>query len=186
MHERVEEAHVRRVVADNLGVDVDDLTTDVSLTDDLAVDSLDLLEVALALEGEFGISLPERLLERVRTYGDLVQATLGLARARRVSESRTQEPPLFYRARITSADGTEGRALERAGWLTPYTLQELADDALSAGRGGRLEVAVSASTDEVLGRLRSRFARLGDRGIMVDVRRDARPVPGDEAGERAA
>jgi acyl carrier protein len=186
MHERVAEAHVRRVVADNLGVDVDDLTSDVSLTDDLAVDSLDLLEVALALEGEFGISLPERLLERVRTCGDLVQATLVLARARRVGESRAQEPPPFYRARITSADGSEGRAFDRTGWLTPYAVQELADDALSAGRGARLELAVSAGTDEALGWLRSRFARLGNRGIVVDVRRDARPVPGDEAGERAA
>ena len=187
MHERVVETRVRRVVADNLGVDIDDLTPDVSLTDDLAADSLDLLEVALALEGELGISLPERLLERVRTYGDLVQVTVVLARARRVSESRAQEPPPFYRARITSAANSESAALQRTGWLTPYTVQELADDALSAGRGARLELAVSAGTDDAaLAGLRSRFARLGNRGIVVDVRRDARGIAGDEAGDRAA
>jgi len=186
MHERVVETRVRRVVADNLGVDVDDLTPDVSLTDDLAADSLDLLEVALALEGELGISLPERLLERVRTYGDLVQATLALARACRTSESRAPEPPAFYRARITSAESSERRGLERTGWLTPYTVQELADDALSAGRGARLEVAVSVATDEALGPLRARLARLENRGVVVDVRRDARGVPGVEAGDRAA
>src|SRR2546425_12770986 len=125
MHERVVETRVRRVVADNLGVDVDDRAPDVSLTDDLAADSLDLLELALALERELAISLPERLLERVRTYGDLVQATLVLARARRVSESRAQEPLPFFRARITSTECPDSVALERTGWLTPYTVQEL-------------------------------------------------------------
>src|SRR2546428_6284681 len=127
MHERVVETRVRRVGADNLGVDIDDLTPDVSLTDDLAADSLDLLEVALALERELGISLPERLLERVRTYGDLVQATLVLARARRVSESRAQEPPPFFRARITSTERPDSAAPQRTGWLTPHTAPVLAD-----------------------------------------------------------
>src|SRR5947207_4234426 len=66
------EPRLRRVVADNLGVALEDLTPEVSLTDDLAADSLDLLELALALEEELGFTVPERVLSDVRTYGDLV------------------------------------------------------------------------------------------------------------------
>ena len=65
------EPRVRRVVAEQLGVNVEELTPEVSLTDDLAADSLDLLELTLALEAEFGIVVSESALERVRTYGDL-------------------------------------------------------------------------------------------------------------------
>jgi acyl carrier protein len=66
------EAHVRLVVADCLGVTVDDLGPTVSLADDLAVDSLDLLEVVFALEAELGMPLPNDALDGIRTYGDLL------------------------------------------------------------------------------------------------------------------
>src|SRR5207237_10150885 len=54
------EPRIRRLVADYLGVSADDLTPEVSLTDDLAADSLDLMELALVLEGELGLELPGR------------------------------------------------------------------------------------------------------------------------------
>ncbi len=56
---------------------LEDLVSDVSLRDDLAADSLDLIELTQALEGAFAIVVPERILDGVRTYGDLVQ-TIGL------------------------------------------------------------------------------------------------------------
>ena len=56
------EPRVRRLVADHLGVGTEELTRDVSLADELAVDSLDLVELALALETEFGISMSEATL----------------------------------------------------------------------------------------------------------------------------
>src|SRR5204863_8944159 len=65
------EPRVRRLVADHLGVGTEELTRDVSLADELAVDSLDLVELALALEAEFGISMSEATLDEVRTYGEL-------------------------------------------------------------------------------------------------------------------
>jgi len=74
------ESRVRRLVAENLGVSVDDLTPDVSLTDDLAADSLDLAELALAFEEEFGLTVLERTIAEVRTYGELVAATVQAAR----------------------------------------------------------------------------------------------------------
>src|SRR5437867_11421569 len=80
------EPRLRRLVAENLGVSLDDLTSDVSLTDDLATDSLDLVELALALEDEFGLTIPELTIAEVRTYGDLVAAIVPLART--VAEER--------------------------------------------------------------------------------------------------
>src|SRR5215467_555625 len=123
MHQFVE-PRIRRLVADHLGVGDDELTRDVSLTDDLAADSLDLVEVALALESEFDIAVPETLLDEVRTYGDLVDATVQLAMERRRHDARRAEPPVV-RARVVSA--THGAStLERAVPLTPYEAEEIA------------------------------------------------------------
>lgn len=91
------EPSVRRVVADRLGVGVEVLVRDISLRDDLAADSLDLVELAMALETEFAIVVPERIVDRVRTYGDLVEA-IGLL--------------------VPQGDSDGG--LERTGRLTPY------------------------------------------------------------------
>lgn len=66
---------MRRLVSRHLGVGLEELVSDVSLRDDLAADSLDLVELALALEATFAIALPDHTLDRVRTYRDLVEAT---------------------------------------------------------------------------------------------------------------
>src|SRR5213594_4379101 len=134
------EPSVRALIADHLGVGVEELVPGVSLRDDLAADSLDLVELAMALEAEFGIVVPERILDRVRTYGDLVQATGLLIHARREAEVRAAEPPLRMWARVLPPAGESGRRLERSGWLTPYTAEAIAEDAVRAGHGARLEV----------------------------------------------
>src|SRR5689334_21489010 len=94
------EPHVRRLVAERLGVGVEELLSEVSLRDDLAADSLDLVELALALDGEFAIAVPERILDEVRTFGDLVCATGLLIRARREEEARGAEAAPRVSARI--------------------------------------------------------------------------------------
>jgi acyl carrier protein len=71
-------AKVRHLVADRLGVDVQTLQADVELGADLAVDSLDLADLALALEEELSIVISDDALATVRTFGDLV----GVARPR--------------------------------------------------------------------------------------------------------
>src|SRR5215470_17241818 len=63
---------LRTLVADRLGVEEAELAPHVSLRDDLAVDSLDLAELAAALESEIGIGIPLSLLERIATYGELL------------------------------------------------------------------------------------------------------------------
>jgi len=168
------EPSVRALIADHLGVGVEELVPGVSLRDDLAADSLDLVELAMALEAEFGIMVPERILDRVRTYGDLVQATgllIRARRARRAAEVRAAELPLRMWARVLPPAGESGGSLERAGWLTPYAVETIAKDALRAGQGARLELTVAASTDDVgLAGVQRQFAWVGERD-------DRRPSP---------
>ncbi len=173
MYEFVE-PHVRRLVVEHLGVGVEELVADVSLRDDLAADSLDLVELSMALEGEFAIVVPERILDEVRTYGDLIAATSLLIRARCEAEAGRAEGPARFWMRIVPAAGESSGTLERTGWLTPYTAETIAEDAVRAGRGARLEVTVGASTTEGIARVQRQFARLGKRGVQVIVRRDDR------------
>jgi acyl carrier protein len=168
------EPRVRRLVADHLGVDAEELTHDVSLTDDLAADSLDLLDLALVLEKEFNIGLPESALECVRTYGDLLHTVQLLSARRRESElvADGELVPALVWARV-SRPSDRGVELQRAGWLTPYTAEEITEDALRVGRGAILDVTVSSSvTDTGLARLQHEFSWLGERGVQVTVRRD--------------
>jgi acyl carrier protein len=171
MYELVE-PRVRRIVADQLGVGVEELAPEVSLTDDLAADSLDLVEVALALESEFDVAVPEQILDEVRTYADLVGATLMLTRQHRRLDARRAEVPAVVRARIVSP-GTDGSTFERTAALTPYEAEEITEDALRAGRGARLELTVPLGmSDAGLVDVQEQFARLGPRGIHVSVRRE--------------
>jgi hypothetical protein len=65
--------------------------------------------------------------------------------------------------------------LQRTGWLTPYTAQTIAEDAITAGPGTRLELTVPAKlSDLVVTRLEQQFAWLGDRGVAVLVQREGR------------
>lgn len=69
---------VRQVIADNLFLDGDDRDSEIvetaSLIDDLGCDSLDRVEITMALEEEFGIQLDDEAVERFRTVGDIVRA----------------------------------------------------------------------------------------------------------------
>jgi acyl carrier protein len=76
------ERAVRRLVIELLGVRSEDLVAEVSLRDELALDSLDLVDLAIALEEAFAIVVAPHLLDRVRTYGDLVLTTGLLLRGR--------------------------------------------------------------------------------------------------------
>jgi len=168
------EPSCRRLVADHLGVGVEQLVAGVSLREDLAADSLDLVELAMALEAEFAIVVPDSVLDRVRTYGDLVQTTGHLLRSRCKAEADGAAPPLRISARITPPAGGSAGTLERTGWLSPYFAETVGDDAMRAGNGARLDVTLSVSSTADLARTRRQFAGLGKRGVHVAVRRDDR------------
>ena len=76
------EPRVRRVVAEHLGIGWEDLRPYVSLTDDLAADSLDLAELVVGLEDEFDLVIPDSMLGEVRTYAELVACVEVLHRRR--------------------------------------------------------------------------------------------------------
>ena len=169
------EACIRGLLADHLGVDTEQITPEVSLVDDLAADSLDLVEIALAIEGNLGLTLPHQFLDRVRTYGDLVQTTGHLLRTRCEAEADGAAAPLRISARITPPAGGSAGTLERTGWLSPYFAETVGDDAMRAGNGARLDVTLSVSSTADLARARRQFAGLGKRGVHVAVRRNDPP-----------
>jgi len=161
------ESRVRRIVADRLGISPAELLPATSLADDLAVDSLDLIEIAIAVETEVGVSIAERWLERVRTYGDLAALVTMLAAE---SRSPSAGPAPAVVTRVVVADRA---TVERSAFLTPYAVETIADDAIAAGPGARLEVELRGRAGAgTLERVRVLFARLGSRGIRVQVTPD--------------
>ncbi len=67
------EARVAAIVKDHLGVEPAKLTRESSLSHDLGADSLDVLELIMALEEEFGLKVPDCDVENIRSFGDVVQ-----------------------------------------------------------------------------------------------------------------
>ncbi|MCU0844026.1 MAG: acyl carrier protein [Spirochaetes bacterium] len=64
---------VRKIIVDQLGVDESEVTDDASFVDDLGADSLDTVELVMALEEEFGIEIPDEDAEKIITVGDAVK-----------------------------------------------------------------------------------------------------------------
>lgn len=63
---------VKKVVVDQLGVSADEVTKEASFIDDLGADSLDTVELVMALEEEFGVEIPDEDAEKIITIGDAV------------------------------------------------------------------------------------------------------------------
>ena len=61
---------IKKMVADNLGVEESKITENASFKDDLGADSLDLFELTMALEDEYGIETPSEDLEKITTIKD--------------------------------------------------------------------------------------------------------------------
>ena len=63
---------VRDIVVDQLGVEADEVNIDSTFIDDLGADSLDLVELIMAFEEEFGIEIPDEAAEKIKTVQDVV------------------------------------------------------------------------------------------------------------------
>ncbi len=61
------------LIADHLGVDESEITPETSLADDLGADSLDVAEIAIAVEDRLGVTVDDAELDRVRTVGEAAQ-----------------------------------------------------------------------------------------------------------------
>ncbi len=62
----------KEVIVDQLNVDEADVNEDAAFIDDLGADSLDLVELVMALEQEFGVTIPDEEVEAIKTVGDAV------------------------------------------------------------------------------------------------------------------
>lgn len=64
---------VKEVIAEQLGIeDVDTITMETTFIDDLGADSLDIVELIMALEEEFDMEIPEAEAEKITSVGDVV------------------------------------------------------------------------------------------------------------------
>ncbi len=64
---------VRSIIAEQLGVKPEQVTPQASFIDDLGADSLDTVELVMALEEEFGIEIPDEDAEKMVTVGDAIK-----------------------------------------------------------------------------------------------------------------
>lgn len=64
---------IKAIIADKLSVNADDVTNDASFIDDLGADSLDIVELIMALEDELEMEIPDEEAEKFVTVGDVVE-----------------------------------------------------------------------------------------------------------------
>ena len=67
------EEKVKKIIIDQLGVDAAEITPDASFIEDLGADSLDTVELVMALEEEFGIEIPDEEAEKIATVKDAIE-----------------------------------------------------------------------------------------------------------------
>lgn len=66
------ETKVKEIIAEQLGINEDDIVSESSFVDDLGADSLDIVELVMALEEEFELEIPDDEAEKLETVSELV------------------------------------------------------------------------------------------------------------------
>ncbi|NPV73276.1 MAG: acyl carrier protein [Pelotomaculum sp.] len=64
---------VKSIIVEQLGVEEDEVKMESSFVDDLGADSLDIVELVMALEEEFDLEIPDEDAEKIRTVGEAVK-----------------------------------------------------------------------------------------------------------------
>ena len=67
------EQRVRKIIVDQLGVKEDQVTPEAKFIEDLGADSLDTVELVMALEEEFGQEIPDEEAEKLQSVGDVIK-----------------------------------------------------------------------------------------------------------------
>ena len=71
------EGKVKEIIVENLGVDAATVTPQASFVNDLGADSLDTVELVMALEEEFDIEIPDEEAEKIQTVGQAIDYIKG-------------------------------------------------------------------------------------------------------------
>jgi acyl carrier protein len=158
---------VRRLVAARLGVPATVLRPEVSFAQDLAATQADVAEIVVEAERTFRMRVAGDVVDRARTYGDLVDAIVDA----RLEDDDAAVPRVWLRSVLVPARRGPLGVVVRSLWSTPYEIETIVQDASRAGPGACLVVALAASAPaRVLAHLEGRFAPLAARGITVRVR----------------
>ena len=64
---------VKKIVVEHLGAEESKVTEDASFIDDLGADSLDIVELVMAFEEEFGVEIPDDAAEKITTVRDAIE-----------------------------------------------------------------------------------------------------------------
>lgn len=64
---------IKTILAEQLGANEADMTMETNIAKDLGADSLDVVELLVAIEDEFGVEVPDEEIENIKTIGDLVE-----------------------------------------------------------------------------------------------------------------
>ncbi len=73
MADKSVETRVKEIIVEQLGVNPDEVKSDAKIVDDLGADSLDIVELVMALEEEFGSEIPDEEAEKLQTVGDVIR-----------------------------------------------------------------------------------------------------------------
>lgn len=63
---------IKEILADQLDADIDSMTMDTRIGEDLGADSLDVVELLMSIEDEFEVEIPDEAIEDIKTIGDVV------------------------------------------------------------------------------------------------------------------
>ena len=69
---------VKKIIVEGLGVSEDRVNKEASFVEDLAADSLDIVELIMSLEEEFDIEIPDSEAEKISTVGDVIEYIKGM------------------------------------------------------------------------------------------------------------
>ncbi len=64
---------IKEILASQLDADAGEMTMETKILDDLGADSLDVVEMLMAIDDEFGIEIPDEKIEGLKTIGDVVE-----------------------------------------------------------------------------------------------------------------
>ena len=69
----VAEERIKKIIAEQLGVEEEDVVPDASFVEDLGADSLDTVELVMALEEEFGVEIPDEDAEKIQKVSQVIE-----------------------------------------------------------------------------------------------------------------